>query len=151
VDLFGHLTLRTVTAAEIEDWSHGLRLGAVSVNNHRTSVGAFLTYGVRRGNIEANPVKAIDKVKAPNDSPEIAALMATLGLEWRKNALRHSFASFHLAKFEDAAALASQPGHTSTKLIFENYRESASPEEAELYWSIMPAGVPANVVLIGAA
>jgi integrase len=245
VDVFGHRTLRTVGASEIEEWLHGLGLGAVSVNNHRTCVGAFMTYAVRRGYLAANPVKAIDKVRAPDDPPEIfapvelarilaaapvtllptlvlgafaglrtsellrldwtevdlargfvhvaarktksarrrlvkilpnlaawlepyaaatgkvyvgsndryhaavAALVATLGLEWRKNALRHSFASFHLAKFEDAAGLALQLGHTSTKLIFENYRELVRPEEAELYWSIVPAGVPANVVRIG--
>lgn len=60
------------------------------------------------------------------------------------------YASYHLARFEDAAGLALQLGHTSTKLIFESYRELVRPEEAELYWSIVPAGVPANVVRIGA-
>jgi integrase len=247
VDLFGHRTLRTLNVAEIEEWLHGLGLGAVSINNHRTCVGAFLTYAVRRGYLETNPVKAIDKVRTPDDPPEVftpvelarilaaapatllpvlvlgafaglrtsevlrldwtevdlargfvhvaarktksarrrlikilpnlaawlepyaaatgkvyvgsndryhaavAALMATLGLEWRKNALRHSYASYHLAKFEDAAGVALQMGHTSTKLIFENYRELVRPEEAELYWSIIPASTPTNIVRIGAA
>lgn len=81
---------------------------------------------------------------------EIAGLVETLGLEWPQNGLRHSFASYHLAKFEDAAQLMLQLGHTTTRLIFEAYRELVTPEAAELYWSIMPAGVPANVVPIGA-
>lgn len=247
VDLFGHRTLRTVKANELEEWLHGLGLGPVSVNNHRTCICAFFTYAVRRGYLEANPVSAIDKVRTPEDPPAIfepvelarilgaapgellpvlaigafaglrtseflrldwtevdqargfvhvlarktksarrrlvkilpnlgawlapyavasgkvypgtkhqyhdavAALTASLGLEWQKNGLRHSFASYHLAKFEDAAGLALQMGHASTKEIFANYRELVRPDEADIYWSIMPASVPANVVQIGAA
>jgi integrase len=81
----------------------------------------------------------------------VAGLVGTIGLEWPQNGLRHSFASYHLAKFEDAAQLMLQLGHTTTRLIFEAYRELVTPEAAELYWSIMPAGVPANVVSIAAA
>src|SRR5262249_29209306 len=36
--------------------------------------------------------------------------------EWPHNALRHSFASYHLARFNDAAALALELGHTSAHL-----------------------------------
>ena len=247
VDVFGHRMLRTVNAAEIEEWLHGLGLGAVSVNNHRTCVGGFLSYAVRRGYLEASPIKAIDKVKAQDTPPEIftpaelakiltaapidllpaialgafaglrtseilrltwseidlargfihiaarktksarrrlikilpnlaawlaphaaatgpvyvgsndqyhdavSSLILGLGIKRAKNGLRHSFASFHLAKFEDAGGLALQLGHTTTKLIFEAYRELVRPEESEVYWSIVPAGVPANVVRIGAA
>jgi hypothetical protein len=39
-----------------------------------------------------------------------------------------------------------QLGHTTTRLIFEAYRELVTPEAAEHYWAIMPAEVPANLV-----
>jgi len=68
------------------------------------------------------------------------------GVRIPKNALRHSFASYHLAKYQDAAKLALDMGHTTTKLIFSNYREIVSPEEAERYWNIFPARAAENVV-----
>lgn len=57
---------------------------------------------------------------------------------WPANCLRHSYASYHLAKFEDASALALQMGHTTTAMIFEHYREVVTPEAAEEYWNIRP-------------
>jgi integrase len=57
---------------------------------------------------------------------------------WPSNALRHSFASYWLAEFNDAAKLALQLGHTGPALIFQLYREVVTPEEAHDYWSIFP-------------
>jgi integrase len=59
--------------------------------------------------------------------------------QWPQNALRHSFASYHLAKFKDAPALALELGHTSTHLVFNHYRELVRPKQAERYWKIAPA------------
>ena len=64
---------------------------------------------------------------------------------WPANGLRHSFGSYHVAKFSNANALALEMGHTTTKLIFSNYREVVRPDEAERYWNIRPQGA-ANVV-----
>ncbi len=58
--------------------------------------------------------------------------------EWPDNALRHSFASYHLAHFRDAKALALEMGHTNEDMIFTNYRQLVKPKEAERYWSIRP-------------
>jgi integrase len=55
---------------------------------------------------------------------------------WPKNGFRHSFASYHLAKFQDAAALALQMGHTTTGMLFAHYREVVTPDAAESYWRI---------------
>jgi integrase len=56
---------------------------------------------------------------------------------WPQNALRHSFGSYHLARFPDAAALALQMGN-SPQMIFKHYRELVKPAVAERYWSIAP-------------
>ena len=66
--------------------------------------------------------------------------------KWPKNGLRHSFASYHLAKYQDAAQLALDMGHTTTKMIFSNYREIVTPEEADRYWQIFPPTAAENVV-----
>ena len=56
--------------------------------------------------------------------------------EWPQNALRHSFASYHLAKFNDAAALALELGHTNSNLVFQHYRQLVKPKQADRYWHI---------------
>jgi len=57
---------------------------------------------------------------------------------WPPNALRHSFGSYHLAHFKDAAALALQMGN-SPDMIFRHYRELVKPKEAARYWQIKPS------------
>lgn len=58
---------------------------------------------------------------------------------WPQNGLRHSYGSYHLARFGNANALALEMGHTTTKEIFAHYRELVRPDEAERYWNIRPA------------
>jgi integrase len=56
--------------------------------------------------------------------------------KWPSNGLRHSFASYHLAHFQDAARLALELGHVDQGLLFRHYRELVTPEQAAKYWSI---------------
>ena len=65
--------------------------------------------------------------------------------EWPDNALRHSFASYHVAKFRDAKGLALEMGHTDSGMLFNHYRALVKQNEAERYWSIRPV-TTANVV-----
>ena len=58
--------------------------------------------------------------------------------EWPNNALRHSFASYHLAAFQDASALALEMGHSTTRMIFQHYRALVTRSAGEAYWKIMP-------------
>jgi integrase len=71
--------------------------------------------------------------------------------DWPDNALRHSFASYHLAYFKDSAALALEMGHTDSGMIFEHYRELVRPTEAERYWNVRPAGSEKVVPLVARA
>jgi len=58
--------------------------------------------------------------------------------EWPHNALRHSFASYHLAAFKDAPALALEMGHGSTRMIFKHYRALVTPRRGKEFWEIFP-------------
>jgi integrase len=60
-------------------------------------------------------------------------------VEWPDNALRHSFASYHLAQFKNAASTALELGHHDSRVTFAHYRELVKPKEAERYWNIRPA------------
>jgi integrase len=88
---------------------------------------------------------------APDNYRELmdAARLAAKLDKWPQNGLRHSFASYHLAKFQDAAALALQMGHTNSNLVFQHYRQIVKPTEAEKFWSVRPAVVE-NVVAMTA-
>jgi integrase len=65
--------------------------------------------------------------------------------DWPDNALRHSFASYHVARFKNAQALALEMGHRDSGILFNNYRALVKPKEAERYWGIKP-GSMAKVV-----
>ena len=58
---------------------------------------------------------------------------ATLGLP--PNGMRHSFVSYHLALFEDVAKTELEAGH-DRKVLFQHYRELATPEDAEKYFAL---------------
>jgi integrase len=58
---------------------------------------------------------------------------------WPSNALRHSYASYHLAAFRDAPALSLELGHVRPQTVFQHYRELVTPAEAQKFWKIAPA------------
>jgi hypothetical protein len=84
------------------------------------------------------PIGLRKKLEADRDRTELRQ-------EWPSNALRHSFGSYHLAQFKDAAALALQMGNSPT-MIFKHYRELVKPKDAEKYWRIQPGAKDDKVV-----
>jgi integrase len=67
--------------------------------------------------------------------------------QWPDNALRHSFASYHMAHFKNAASTALELGHHDSRITFAHYRELVKPKEAHRYWEIMPSDVAAKKVV----
>ena len=57
---------------------------------------------------------------------------------WPKNALRHSFGSYHLAAFENAAETALQMGHVDAKMVFRHYRAVVTKQTALKWWEVRP-------------
>jgi integrase len=62
-------------------------------------------------------------------------------VSWPPNALRHSFASHHLAHHRNASETALQLGHTESRTLFANYRELVRSEDAEAFWRIFPLAI----------
>jgi integrase len=93
--------------------------------------------------------KRTGKVTPDNFEKQLDAAREAAGIvDWPDNALRHSFASYHLAHFKDAAALALEMGHTDSGMIFNHYRQLVRPKEAERYWNIRPMAVAKIVHVI---
>jgi integrase len=92
------------------------------------------------------------KLKGNVTPPEIfrqsfkQARIAAGIVEWPENALRHSFASYHLAHFKNAASTALELGHHDSRVTFAHYRELVKPRSAKAYWSLKPAGRSRKIV-----
>jgi len=64
-------------------------------------------------------------------------LARKIGLEaWPTNALRHSFATYHLSMWEDAPRTAFQMGHRSPQMIYQHYARAVRKEDAVRWWAI---------------
>lgn len=63
--------------------------------------------------------------------------LASAGVASQRNGLRHSFISYRLALVQDAAKVALEAG-TSPQMIFSNYRELVTPEEAREWFAVWP-------------
>src|SRR5947207_5447110 len=86
-----------------------------------------------------------------NSRTKIDRVWHAAGLHrWPLNGLRHSFASYRVAATNDAAVVAAELGHTSTKMLYSTYREVVCPAEAERYWNIAPAD-ESNVIEFSAS
>jgi integrase len=58
--------------------------------------------------------------------------------EWPSNALRHSFASYHLAHFGNPQTTSAELGHMSPAVVFQHYRQLVRSEQAGRWWKIVP-------------
>lgn len=58
--------------------------------------------------------------------------------EWKNNALRHTFASMHLAMWSDEAKLQTLMGHESGPMLHRHYKALKTRKEAERFWALVP-------------
>jgi integrase len=131
--------------AEIErlDWKDlhfdGEQLIEVTAKKSKTARRRFVKIQPNLRDWLAPVRKHTGKVTPDNLETQLEAARKDAGImEWPDNALRHSFASYHLAHFKDAAALALEMGHTDADMIFSHYRQLVRPKESARYWSIRP-------------
>jgi len=67
--------------------------------------------------------------------------------KWPDNGLRHSFGSYHVARFQNPNMTALQMGHATTDMLFKHYRNyRIRKKDAEAYWEIVPASAHDKVV-----
>lgn len=91
--------------------------------------------------LKAGPVIDPAQVRTHRDNTCTAS-----GIEWPSNVLRHSYASYHLATHKNAAATATELGHSSPAMLYAHYRELVRPDEAAGWWQIMPPVSTSNVI-----
>jgi len=58
--------------------------------------------------------------------------------EWPSDVLRHSYGSYHYAKFQDIGKAMAEMGHVNSRTFLHHYRERVDPRDADSYWQILP-------------
>ena len=125
-----------------------------------------LTWGnVREGFIHITPgIAKIGQVRNVEIEPTLAAWLAAAGVHapeelicptnWkrknqatrklaglanRQDVARHSYATYHLAKYRNRGLLEENMGHSqNSAMLMRHYRAAATPAQAEAYWAILP-------------
>jgi site-specific recombinase XerD len=78
------------------------------------------------------------------EADESTGVKAQKPVEWKGNALRHSYASYRFAQTGDAGRVAGECGN-SAAVIHKHYRELVKPADAERWFNVRP-DAPANVL-----
>ena len=72
-----------------------------------------------------------------NRHAALTAAAKEKGVPWPHNAARHSFVSYHLAKFQSAGKTALEAGHTE-QMLFAHYRQIVTPADAKKFFNVRP-------------
>jgi integrase len=142
-------------AAEIQrlDWSEiDFESGLIEVTaqKSKTAQRRFVTMQPNLREWLLPVLKRRGRITSANFRKEFDQTRVAGGIvDWPQNALRHSFASYHLAHFKNAASTALELGHHDSRVTFAHYRELVRPKEAERYWNIRPAATEKIVSLVG--
>ncbi len=132
----------SVTEKTIEVCAHKSKTRARRIVTMSDNLAAWLTpYAQEDGKI-ANVHCLAFKWELVRQASGIAS--------WPKNAMRHSFASYHVAFHKNAPQTSLEMGHDNPNQLFANYRELVKPKDAARYWQIMPEQGE-KIVRIGAA
>ena len=76
----------------------------------------------------------------------LGRLIKSIGLPRHQDGMRHSFGSCHYALHKDAALTAAEMGHKDTKMLFSNYRNYRTLEEARAIFALAPEPASDKIV-----
>jgi hypothetical protein len=63
----------------------------------------------------------------------------SIGRDWSHDCLRHSYASYHFAEFNDAGLTAKNLGHPDSTLLRKDYNGAVTKAQAKEFWAIQPS------------
>jgi integrase len=67
-------------------------------------------------------------------------------VKWVKNGLRHSYATYHVAAYENPVKTSYELGHASADLLFRHYRGLADKDMAQTFWNLRPPATAGNTI-----
>lgn len=103
-------------------------------------------YRSRSGAVEGNVLALTNKQL--RDARAVANKIA--GARWIQDGMRHSFATYHVALYDDPITTGLRMGHLGTLMMGRHYVAGVHKEEGAKYFAIAPRELPENVVAIRA-
>jgi hypothetical protein len=92
-------------------------------------------------------LKATGPIRAKNHRKLVELSRDQAGIKkWPKNAMRHSFASYHFELHGDSKKTAKELGHRGEDLLFSHYRSLTKKGSGSQYFSIFPLKTEAKIV-----
>ena len=96
-------------------------------------------------------LKATGPIRAKNHRKLVELSRDQAGIKkWPKNAMRHSFASYHFERHGDSKKTANELGHRSEDLLFSHYRSLTKKGSGSQYFSISSLKIEAKITPIPA-
>ena len=84
-------------------------------------------------------IEACGEWAQTNVRRRLEAVRKAAEIEWAHDVTRHSFASYHLAAYHNAAKTAHEMGHSgNSQMLWQHYRAVVRKAEADQFWSIAP-------------
>jgi integrase len=77
------------------------------------------------------------------EADEENGIEAVKAVEWKSNALRHSYASYRFAQINDAGRVAGELGNRAA-VVHRHYRELVKPKAADAWFSVRPNLKPSD-------
>ena len=138
------------------DWS------AVKVSERAVIVGAGIAKKRSRRVVEISDTLAAFLsvcgktrglvVGVPDFRKALKTLAKTADIkEWPQNGLRHSFASYHLAVYNDTVRTAFLMGHSNPRIVHDHYKALVTKTDAECFFALRPASDAAEKIVPMAA
>jgi integrase len=99
-----------------------------------SNLAAWLSYYIAKGGETAGNVTPSSNLRR-----RLRAIRKAAGLtQWMQDVMRHSYASYALAKHGDIGRLTLAMGHTNAAVLWNHYHRAAKRKGAEAYWNIKP-------------
>jgi site-specific recombinase XerD len=97
-------------------------------------------------------LKATGPIRSKNHRKLVELSRDQAGIKkWPKNAMRHSFASYHFELHGDPKKTANELGHRGEDLLFSHYRSLTKKGSGSQYFSIFPTKTESNITQIPAS
>jgi integrase len=98
------------------------------------NLATWLSYYIAKGGETVGSVTPSSNLRR-----RLRAIRKDAGImDWMQDVMRHSYASYALAKHGDIGRLTLAMGHTSAAVLWNHYHRAAKRKDAEAYWNIMP-------------
>jgi len=92
-------------------------------------------------------LKATGPIRSKNHRKLVELSRDQAGIKkWPKNAMRHSFASYHFELHGDSKKTSNELGHRGEDLLFSHYRSLTKKGSGSQYFSIFPLKTEAKIV-----